>query len=87
MLFSDKFDAHDVLEDVKALRKILFTAPLQVPNETIVSHSKYNKYNAKILGLNVSDNLKWNVHIAELVKKASSCLFSLKTTQTLGCCP
>ena len=24
---------------------------------------------AKILGLNVSDDLKWNVHIAELVKK------------------
>lgn len=33
---------------------------------------------AKILGLNVSDDLKWNVHIAELVKKASSRLFSLK---------
>ncbi|XP_068724235.1 uncharacterized protein [Montipora capricornis] len=39
-LFSDKFDAHDALEDVKALRKILFTAPLQVPNETLVSHGK-----------------------------------------------
>ncbi|XP_067023731.1 uncharacterized protein [Acropora muricata] len=39
-LFSEKFDAHDALEDVKALRKILFTAPLQVPNETLVSHDK-----------------------------------------------
>ena len=39
-LFSDNFDAHDALEDVKALRKILFTAPLQVPNETLVSHGK-----------------------------------------------
>ena len=39
-LFSDKFEAHDALEDVKALRKILFTAPLQVPNETLVSHGK-----------------------------------------------
>ena len=33
---------------------------------------------AKILVLNVRDDLKWNVHIAELVKKASSRLFSLK---------
>ena len=36
---------------------------------------------AKILGLNVSDDLKWNVHIAEKqfqhCKKASSRLFSL----------
>ena len=39
-LFSEKFDAHDALEDVKALRKILFTTPLQVPNETLVSHGK-----------------------------------------------
>ena len=39
-LFSAKFDAHDALEDVKALRKILFTAPLQVPNETLVNHGK-----------------------------------------------
>jgi len=39
-LFSDKFDAHDALEDVKAHRKILFTAPLQVANETLVSHGK-----------------------------------------------
>lgn len=39
-LFSDKFDANDALEDVKALRKILFTAPLQVPNETLVNHGK-----------------------------------------------
>ena len=39
-LFSDKFDTRDALEDVKALRKILSTAPLQVPNETLVSHGK-----------------------------------------------
>ena len=39
-LFSDKFDAHDALEDLKALRKILFTAPLQVPKETLVNHVK-----------------------------------------------
>ena len=38
--FSDKFDAHDTFEDLKALRKILFTAPLQVPNETLASHGK-----------------------------------------------
>jgi hypothetical protein len=26
---------------------------------------------AKILGLNVSDNLKWNYHVSELVKNSS----------------
>lgn len=36
----------------------------------IVSH-------AKILGVNVSSDLKWNHHIAEVVKKASKCLFCL----------
>jgi len=38
--FVHKFNAHDALEDVKALRKILFTAPIQVPNETLVNHMK-----------------------------------------------
>ena len=32
---------------------------------------------AKILGLNVSDNLKWNYHISELVKKSSKRLYFL----------
>jgi len=39
-LFPDKFDTHDALEDVKALRKTLFTGPLQVPNKTLISHGK-----------------------------------------------
>ena len=39
-LFSDKFDTHDALENIKALRKIFFTAPLQGPNKTLVSHGK-----------------------------------------------
>ena len=38
--FVHKFNAHDALEDVKALRKILFTAPMQVPNETLVNQVK-----------------------------------------------
>ena len=32
---------------------------------------------AKILGLNVSDNLKWNYHVEEIVKKASKRLYFL----------
>ena len=32
---------------------------------------------AKILGLNVSDNLKWNCHVSELVKKSSKRLYFL----------
>ena len=44
---------------------------------------------AKILGLNinVSDDLKWNVHIAELVKKAPSRLFSLKQLKRSAVAP
>lgn len=37
-LFSAKFEAHDALEDVKALRKILFTGPLQISGEQVVNH-------------------------------------------------
>ena len=32
---------------------------------------------AKILGLNVSDNLKWNYHVSQLVKKSSKRLYFL----------
>ncbi len=32
---------------------------------------------AKILGLNVSDNLKWNYHVNEIVKKSSKRLYFL----------
>lgn len=39
-LFSAKFEAHDALEDVKALRKILFTGPLQINGEQVVNHGK-----------------------------------------------
>ena len=46
----------------------------------IVSH-------AKILGVNVSSDLKWNHHIAEVVKKARKCLFCLSQLKRsgLGC--
>ena len=39
-LVSSKFEAHTSLEDIKALGKIIFTVPLQFPNETLVSHLK-----------------------------------------------
>ena len=39
-LFSAKFDAHNALEDVKALRKMLFTPSLQVQNEKLINHGK-----------------------------------------------
>ena len=42
---------------------------------------------AKILGLNISDDLKWNVHITELVKKASSRLLSLKQLKLSAVAP
>jgi len=33
--------------------------------------------NVKLLGLNISSNLTWNIHINEIVKKASKRLYFL----------
>ena len=38
-LFNDSFSAHDALEDVLALRKILFCSRLELSTETIIDHS------------------------------------------------
>ena len=38
-LFNETFDAHDALEDVLALRKILFSSKLELSNKTIVENS------------------------------------------------
>ena len=39
-LFATEFKAHDALEDMKALRKILFTPPLNVSQETMDNRGK-----------------------------------------------
>ena len=38
----------------------------------------------KILGLNVSDNLTWNTHIAHLFKKANKRLYALRILEKSG---
>ena len=38
-LFKEEFEAHDALEDVKALRKILFHSALQMNKEKLVNYS------------------------------------------------
>ena len=38
-LFNQTFNAHDALEDVLALRKILFSSKLELLNKTIVENS------------------------------------------------
>ena len=38
-LFLEKFEAHDALEDVKVLDKILFNSPLNLTTEQIVNNS------------------------------------------------
>ena len=38
---------------------------------------------AKLLGLNISNDLKWNVHVLELVKKASCRLYFLRQLKSL----
>ena len=44
-LFNCDFLAHDALEDVKALRRILFSPPLELSTETIVNHGKTSSPN------------------------------------------
>ena len=39
-LFSQNFDAHDALEDVKALHRILFSSPLLLTVKEIITHSQ-----------------------------------------------
>jgi hypothetical protein len=39
-LFEESFNAHDSLEDVLALRKILFSSKLELSTRTIVDHSQ-----------------------------------------------
>jgi len=63
-LFSAMFNAHYTLKHVKALRKILLAAPLQVPKETLLNHS----------------NLHCQIIIMSNENKIpSSCLMELKT--------
>ena len=38
-LFNEEFDAHDALEDVRALRRILFDSPLNLSTEDIIQRS------------------------------------------------
>ena len=38
-MFKEQFDAHDALEDVRALRKILFESSLNLPRKNIVENS------------------------------------------------
>ena len=37
--FNEEFDAHDALEDIKALRRILFFSPLKLTDDDIVNKS------------------------------------------------
>ena len=39
-LFNYEFPAHDVLEDIKAVGRILFSLPLEASSEIIVNHRK-----------------------------------------------
>ena len=39
---------------------------------------------AKILGLRISNNLKWNNHISDIIKKVNSCLYCLSQLKRSG---
>ena len=40
LLFNEKFDAHDAKEDVIALQRILFSSPVNLTEQDIVTHCK-----------------------------------------------
>ena len=54
-LFNQTFDAHDALEDVLALRKILFSPKLELSNRTIVENSALTDTNHAFKGLEYLD--------------------------------
>ena len=43
-LFNEEFDAHDALEDVRALRRILFDSPLNLSTEDIIKRSCHQRF-------------------------------------------
>ena len=42
-LFQEQFDAHDALEDVRALRRIIFASPLNLSRKSIVENSSVTR--------------------------------------------
>lgn len=73
----DKFQ----LNEDKCIRSYEFPSPeLSVRLHHFFVNNKRNEVvsNAKVRGLHVSQDLKWNYHIAEIVKKVSKRLYLLR---------
>ena len=65
--------------NVKNLGSIDFSKSDKGFNPVHVNDTNLKVVNhAKLLGLNVSRDLKWNIHISEIVKKAASRLYFLR---------
>lgn len=60
-LFQQSFDAHDALEDVTALRKILFSSRLELPAKTIIDNSRLVDTNHAINDMEYLDRRHRNV--------------------------
>ena len=55
---------HDLLIQFRKLRSPFTSVHTASGNLELVSHSE-------ILGVTISDNLKWNKHVAEIIKKTN----------------
>ena len=53
----------------------------------LVNHQTLESVNSvKLLGLNICSDLKWNVHVSELVRKVSTILYFLRWLKEMACC-
>ena len=66
------------------LINILQFQPAPVSELQLIVSANKRVHNQKILGLNVSDNLIWNTHIAYLFKKANKRLYALCILEKSG---
>ena len=53
----------------------------------LVNHQTLESVNSvKLLGLDISSDLKWNVHVSELVRKVSTTFYFLRWLKEMACC-
>ena len=69
-LFHESFDAHDALEDAVALRKIIFSSPLDLPEKSIVENC------SMVTTTHAADTMKYLDHRHMLLQSLSGRLFN-----------
>ena len=66
-----------ILTSVKRCVFLLLAIPSALTPQLLKGKELQVVKNAKLLGLTISDNLTWNAHVNEIIKKASKKLYLL----------